>query len=499
MKYIILFSVVFFSSLLFISCSDLKNDISPAPEINIHGSDVFNPASPNYHGKRVLESTNKLADCQQCHASDFSGGTAQIGCTSSNCHPTISVHKEGIVEPASNNFHPKYLKNNNKSMVECAQCHGENYSGGLISPTCVNCHGGIGVHKEGIVDPVSINFHAQYLKSNNKLMTECSQCHGENYSGGLIAPTCANCHSAIGVHKEGIVDPVSINFHSKYLKNNSKSMTECSQCHGGNYSGGLISPTCVNCHSGIGVHKDGMLDPNSVNFHGKFIASKNWDLAECSQCHSANYSGGLVSASCLTCHTQTNGPEACNTCHGVFDDPSKIAPNVGAHYAHLYENELGKQVDCNQCHTVPNSFAAAGHIDSQNGAEIVFGSLAKLKTNSPGAYSQTPTLPEFVPNPSYNSSTGTCSNVYCHGYFKNGNTTNAVSFGGGSSVVNCGSCHGNPTTGNPLPGGSHPAVQNCSFCHGDVVSVSGSTYTIIDMSKHINGKLNFVNGVEQTY
>lgn len=391
MKNIILFSILFFSSLLFISCSDLKNDISPAPEINTHGSGVFDKTSSNYHGKRVLESANKLVDCQQCHASDFSGGTAKISCASTNCHPTISVHKDGIIEPASNNFH------------------------------------------------------------------------------------------------------------AKYLKINSKSMTECSQCHGENYSGGLVSPTCVNCHSGIGVHKDGMLDPNSVNFHGKFIASKNWDLAECSQCHSANYSGGLVSASCLTCHTQTNGPEACNTCHGVFDDPTKIAPNVGAHFAHLYENELGKQVDCNQCHTVPNSFAAAGHIDSQNGAEIAFGSLTKLKTNSPGAYSQTSTLPEIVPNPSYNSSTKTCSNVYCHGYFKNGNTINAVSFNGGSSAVNCGSCHGNPTTGNPLPGGSHPVVQNCSFCHGDVVSVNGNTYTIIDISKHINGKLNFVNGVEETY
>lgn len=400
MKYIILFSVVFFSSLLFISCSDLKNDISPAPEINIHGSDVFNPASPNYHGKQLILSKNKFDDCKQCHAYDFSGGTAQISCYSSGCHPyqSIKVHEEGIIDPQSSNFHGKFIANN--------------FDGGGKMNVCA------------------------------------TSCHGDSYQGGVVSPSCANCHSTINVHKSG---------------------------------GGIVNP-------------------QSPDFHGKYIAANlGWDMRECGSCHAADYSGGIAAPSCLNCHTGTNGPEACNTCHGIFDDPTKIAPNVGAHFAHLYENELGKQVDCNQCHTIPNSFAAAGHIDSQNGAEIAFGSLAKLKTNSLGAYSQTSTLPEIVPNPSYNSNTKTCSNVYCHGYFKNGNTTNAVSFNGGSSAVNCGSCHGNPTTGNPLPGGSHPVVQNCSFCHSDVVSVSGNTYTIIDISKHINGKLNFVNGVEETY
>lgn len=395
MKYLIINLSVLFLSVIIISCSDLEQNISPAAEIATHGSGVFNPSAPNYHGKLVLDSPNKFVECQRCHAADFSGGVAEIGCNIPNCHPTIGVHKEGITNPTSENFHAKFLKINNTGMAKCTQCHGDHFSGGLASPTCVDCH------------------------------------------------------------------------------------------------------------SGIGVHKSGFLNPGSPDFHGKFIEAKNWNLEECSQCHNSDYSGGLVSPTCLTCHNQPDGPEACNTCHGVFDDPTKIAPEMGAHSAHLYSTDNAKLVECVQCHSVPTDFATVGHIDNTSAAEIIFGDFAKLKTNSLGAFAQDPTLPEFVPNPAYTISNGSCASVYCHGYFKNGNTNNVVAFDGGESEIKCGSCHGDVSTGNPRPkitteGGSHPNVQDCSLCHGDVVSVTGTTYTIIDKEKHINGKLNLF-GNEETY
>lgn len=496
-KIFYLITFLFAVSFLIISCSELKDDIAAPPEIEIHGSGVFNPSSQNYHGKQVLESTNKLADCQQCHAGDFSGGTAKVSCSGSGCHPTINVHKEGIVNPASENFHSKYLKNNNKSMAECASCHGNNYSGGIASPTCANCHVTIPVHVSGIVDPSSNNFHSKYLKNTNKSMTECRQCHGEDYAGGLVTPTCANCHETINVHKEGITNPGSNNFHAKYLFNNNVSMSKCTQCHGDDYAGGLVSPTCANCHNGISVHKEGINNPSSANFHGKYISSQlGWDMRTCGSCHNSDYSGGLVSSSCLTCHTQTNGPEACNTCHGDFNDPSKIAPpralngsiqttyaGVGAHTLHLYENDLGNDVRCSTCHKFPTSMYADGHLGSDGKAEILFGRLAVQG----GA------------NPQYNFTNNTCSDTYCHGNFAFSKSGSGYGFAytadqmvGNNATVKwnqvdgsqaqCGSCHGLPPTGHIAA-----TLNTCVNCHQGVVDANGN---IIDKTKHINGVAN---------
>ena len=264
------------------------------------------------------------------------------------------------------------------------------------------------------------------------------------------------------------------------------------------------------------LHKDGIVNPSSPDFHGNLVSEANWDMKQCQQCHASNYNGGTAGTSCYNCHTFPGGPEACNTCHGDFTNPLLQAPpratsgamlpserGVGAHTKHLSNNLLGKAVECIECHTIPNGFDDPNHIDQTPGAELVFGDLAKLATNVPGGLNYQPSLGDFIPNPSFNFSEGTCANTYCHGYFKNGNLDNVVSFTAESQGSACGTCHGNPATGNPLPkttlqGGVHPPNQNCEICHGDVVSVQGNNYTIIDMNKHINGKLNFA-GQEYTY
>jgi len=61
----------------------------------------------NYHPKTIFESPDGMYDCQECHAADFSGGITEVACNTPNCHPTIGVHLNGIVDPSSENFHPK--------------------------------------------------------------------------------------------------------------------------------------------------------------------------------------------------------------------------------------------------------------------------------------------------------------------------------------------------------------------------------------------------------
>jgi len=284
----------------------------------------------------------------------------------------------------------------------------------------------------------------------------------------------------------------------------------------------LLIVSCSDIREGLpetpdlSMHKDGFTIPSSPDFHGNVIRNLNWDMNQCKQCHGGNYNGGTTGTSCYSCHSNAGGPEACNTCHGVFSNPLKWAPprgltgainsnerGVGAHEKHLYENTMGVVIVCNECHTLPSNFADPIHIDQTPGAELVFGNFTKLSTNVPGGFNYQSSLGNFNPNPSFNYTNGTCSNTYCHGYFKNGNLDNVVLFTAQSQGAACGTCHGDPTTGNPLPktpaqGGTHPPNEDCQTCHIGVVEVSGGNYTFIDKSKHINGKLN-IFGQEHIY
>lgn len=267
----------------------------------------------------------------------------------------------------------------------------------------------------------------------------------------------------------------------------------------------------------IALHKDGIINPASPDFHGRLVANSNWDMKQCQQCHAANYNGGTAKASCYDCHKNPGGPEACNTCHGDFTITTKIAPpratngnilsserGVGAHIKHLYDNTIGKVVACSECHILPaDVFSDPSHIDGSPGAELVFGDLTHLQTNVPSGFNYQPSLGNFIPNPGFDFTAGSCSNTYCHGYFKNGNLDNIVSFTAESKGSACGTCHGDPSTGDPTPktqsqGGTHPSNPNCQLCHSGVVDFNNGVYTIIDKNQHINGKLT-IFGSEKVY
>jgi hypothetical protein len=249
----------------------------------------------------------------------------------------------------------------------------------------------------------------------------------------------------------------------------------------------------------ITVHKEGILNPHSQNFHGNLIRENGWEMRDCQQCHSAAYSGGVVQSSCLTCHTNPGGPEACNTCHGSFADPTRIAPprdisgnilpssrGVGVHSKHLYDNVMGKAVLCESCHNVPQRVYDPGHLDDDLPAEVILKDLAVFSGGE---------------NAAYNPADQTCSNTYCHGSFefyrddavpenrfaytadKMVGINNTVSWTAvNSSEMECGSCHGLPPEGHIIV-----PITSCYQCHQGVVDELGN---IIDKTKHINGVKN---------
>jgi predicted CxxxxCH...CXXCH cytochrome family protein len=165
------------------------------------------------------------------------------------------------------------------------------------------------------------------------------------------------------------------------------------------------------------------------------------------------------------------GP-ACNTCHG--DSTSNAPPasldrststsvrGVGAHRSHLGTSAWHHEVRCDDCHVVPATLLAPGHIDTDVPAEITWNTLAVADGASP-TWDRT-----------------TCSGVYCHGATLLPGGTNrqpAWTTVDGSQAA-CGTCHSLP------PGGTHPALTNCPTCHGGVIG-PGGTWT--DPSLHIDG------------
>lgn len=256
--------------------------------------------------------------------------------------------------------------------------------------------------------------------------------------------------------------------------------------------------TDINQPESILIHNKDIANSSSPDFHGNLLKGNFWKMAECKSCHGPKFSG-LTAPSCLTCHTNLGGPEACNTCHGSFTNPLRIAPprsinnssntsdkGVGAHSKHLYDNTFGNQTSCFTCHNVPQSIYAGGHFDTQLPAEVILRELA---------------LANIANNAAYDPSSATCSNIYCHGNFvfykadapaEDQFAFSADSMVGlnktvdwtkvdGSQVV-CGSCHGLSPAGHiQVP------LSACVSCHETVIDVNGN---IIDKTRHINGIIN---------
>ncbi len=313
-------------------------------------------------------------------------------------------------------------------------------------------------------------------------------------------------NNAPTVHPSDWATDGSANFHALAFNDTNTTLAFCQSCHAKDYSGGLAKVSCSTCHQNELPHPTGWATDGLANFHANSFKNNNWNLNLCQSCHGANYSGeitNITDVSCRTCHKSDAGPEACNTCHGDFNDgvltdSTRLAPPravfsedssaAGAHVSHLYANDLTDNVDCAQCHVVPNKMSDAGHIIS--GAEhatLTFGDLAKTQNA----------------NPNYDSNTKTCSNVYCHGNFIFLKDSSAFSFiytadsikGNIFSPIwdklddtqaECGTCHSLPPIGH-TNAGNDPTASTCSTCHTGIVDANGN---IIDKTKHINGKIN---------
>jgi predicted CxxxxCH...CXXCH cytochrome family protein len=249
-------------------------------------------------------------------------------------------------------------------------------------------------------------------------------------------------------------------------------------------------------------HGPGINNPNHPNFHGNLVREVKWDMrTHCETCHGPDLRGGTTGANCMRCHTSEQGPKSCNTCHGVFSDPTRIAPprdisknfessarGVGAHVNHLYERITGARTPCTSCHVLPGAegiYAPWHMVNDDLPAEVMLRGRASLF----GA-----------DNAAYNYEDGSCANTYCHGNFTfyrdSADVTNQFAYtadvmtGLNKTVrwtdvnqgeAECGSCHGLPPEGHISAGIDR---SNCYTCHPGVVDQNGN---IENLELHING------------
>lgn len=253
---------------------------------------------------------------------------------------------------------------------------------------------------------------------------------------------------------------------------------------------------CTACHVTTG-HLDGVAqivphpaawsDRASAGFHA---AEANKGLAACTGCHGARLAGVGAVRGCGSCHDRNlpagiaSWDRNCTMCHGGTDSQTGAPPKatwgnaadavrVGAHAKHGAGSSLAPAFDCTVCHRQPVDALASGHLD-EGPAEVTFTGQAVRGTT-----------------PTWDRTTATCANVYCHGSTLGGGTHKTPVWTGGADQVACGSCHGVP------PPSPHPAAADlaaCAACHADTMAVDGTVIPPAQGGKHLDGLLQASGG-----
>jgi predicted CxxxxCH...CXXCH cytochrome family protein len=220
------------------------------------------------------------------------------------------------------------------------------------------------------------------------------------------------------------------------------------------------------------IHRGGILDPASPDFHGQLIRAEKYDFSVCKRCHGDDLMGGTAGVSCYSCHA--DGPTACSTCH------ADIAQS-GSHGRHLGGGPLGKTFGCAECHPVPTTYTDPGHIFLADGslntapATVTLGATAAL---TPSGFTR-------AGAPTWDQASKTCINVYCHGAVLGDSAASNTAPAWdkpGTGQADCGTCHGLPP--NQTNSGT------CVACHPAVVD-KDRNFVAPDL--HINGTVDLAD------
>lgn len=354
-----------------------------------------------------------------------------------------------------------------------------------------------GVHPATFADKGTPDFHGSYLKNNLYPLKDCRACHGDDYGGGAVGVSCntANCHSQgvehCGTCHDGKSPP------QPTTGGHEAHGFPCSDCHdvpvdarGPAHPDGETAVVLTGLATLAGSEAAWIPESRTcaaTYCHG--AQSPEWEPVpgrlDCDTCHEspptekhARFPVAAAPDGCAPCHGEADGPlhlngqldilePTCSQCHGK--DPTGSPPpaldgstsptdrGVGAHARHLDEtllDRIGRPLECVQCHDVPDSMLASGHMDAAAPADVwLLG----------GAYA-----PE----------TASCV-VGCHWDEDPGPVWTDTS----GAARTCDACHGFPPvvtrTGAPHPEVA-PDAEACRLCH------------TLEIPTHVDGHVDFL-------
>jgi len=370
----------------------------------------------------------------------------------------------------------------------CATCHSETMNANgtikapakhidgtvqVVSMACNACHGGA-VNAAPPVDTtsgsattlVTVGAHQPHLLASSSLASPvaCAECHVVPADAGAAGHLDASPAEVVfgALSKTGGLTPVW---------NRTAGTCSSTYCHGASLAAGGTTT------APLWTKVDNTQDTCTA-CHGNPPPAPHVTMSNCGLCHAATATGGAIAHpdQHIDGTLDVSLPTACNACHGsaandappVDLDGATLTTlvSVGAHQPHLLASSaMSSPVACTECHTVPATVTAAGHLDPSP-AELAFGALSKTGGLTP----------------TWNGTTGVCSNTYCHGasLAAGGTTTAPVWTKVDGTQDTCGSCHGNPP---PAP---HSPITQCGVCHNVTMNVNG---TFKDATKHVNGTL----------
>ncbi|HZJ65315.1 MAG TPA: CxxxxCH/CxxCH domain-containing protein [Kofleriaceae bacterium] len=294
-------------------CADERDLSTPcegdcAPRI--HRAGILDPASDAFHGRELARRGWDFALCAGCHGSDFSGGAAQVSCSS--CHrdgPTACTTCHGA-GPTSN-AHGVHARRG----VACAQCH--------VVPARWDDDGHLFQDGVAITGPAKVAFGALAATAT------ADRAGPPTWDGA----TCRNvyCHGD-ALHAGG-------GSTTQPRWDDPASAGDCNRCHA-SPPPSHARTDCATCHPASAPHIDGALQVGRT-------------------------------AGCDGCHGTAASPAPPVDLAG---NTATTALGVGAHQAHLQgRSRLAAPIACATCHAVPAAITSPGHIDAAGPAQVVTG------------------------------------------------------------------------------------------------------------------------------
>jgi predicted CxxxxCH...CXXCH cytochrome family protein len=398
---------------------------SPAFTGTVHSASIIDPRSPDFHG----------AQLRAKHWSPMLDPNDPQAC--GRCHDGAPVKPSGITLSAP-------------GATSCTTCHAN--AGGPLA--CDTCHG----NGTKAYPPRDLCFF-----SADSALGSAHAAHVEPSSVNGAGLPCSTCHPApganviSGLHGDGAVevrfDPARVAPEASYDPTTKACAVGCHDLGGSTPRpkwSDTTPTTCNSCHS----------SPPANHFPGS-----------CTNCHAeANATGTALTGGALHMNGRVdlgNGNGTCGACHGSGSDPW---PTTAAH-PHHESPTISSPIACANCHTVPATVLAPGHLDKP--VTITFSDLAVAR----GAQA------------TWNGTS--CTNVACHG----ANLADPAAIPAWNDPTlaqsTCGACHG-------IPPSQHTTSTSCerSTCHGTEVARDGSgvlSITKTGLSLHVNGIIDSVN------